>query len=270
MNDFFTDKVVVTFGATGGLGTAVVRSLQAQATHQILAGRREALLQQLVEEIGASATYVCADVTSAEDIHRVYQHGIERYGKIDIVINVSGVDVRGPLVEHMQRDMDSTVSVNLLGAILITQGFLLHTDTKSAGVVVHIGGFADGRLAFPFYSVNAASRAGLRTFVESVNREMRVLKRNVLISYFGPTSADTEAERPFHPIWREMGISIEKPEVIAMRLLQAVASHKQVYTMGFSARLLAQINALSPSLADCIIMNRYSEVLKRRLNPSSG
>ena len=74
------------------------------------------------------------------------------HGRVDVVVNATGYDVRKPLAEHTLDDLRRTLDVNLLGAMLLTQTFLPVIDD---GVIVHLGGFADGRLAFPFYSADA-------------------------------------------------------------------------------------------------------------------
>jgi NADP-dependent 3-hydroxy acid dehydrogenase YdfG len=265
MTNDFAKKVAVVFGATGGLGQAIVKALHTLGTTVIAVGRDKVMLQKMSLDMNG-LNYQIADITQSQDIQAVYVYGLERFGRIDIVINASGFDVRKPLINHTQADIERTLAVNLYGTILITQLFLqLHTDQYDA-VIMHLGGFADGRLAFPFYSVNVASRSAIYAFVESVNREMHVLERRLAIKYFGPTSANTLAEQPFHSIWRQMGMTIAEPETIAQQVVYALFQPQSIYTMGLGARLLTTLNAISPRLANFLIMNRYSKILASHLN----
>ena len=134
---------------------------------------------------------------------------------------------------------------------------------QNTGTIIHLGGFADGRLAFPYYSVDVATRAGLRTFLESINRELS--NTGIRAIYFSPTTADTAAERPYQDLWRDMGVSLVAPETVAQSLLTTLERRQTVYIMGLGSRLLAGLNAVCPQLADRLLLNRYGVILKRYL-----
>ncbi|MEQ8676207.1 MAG: SDR family NAD(P)-dependent oxidoreductase [Aggregatilineales bacterium] len=261
----FTDKVVVIFGATGGLGEAIARALHQHGASLMLVGRKAEQLQLIAAQLGNRNAYVLADITQPQEIDDTVTTTVARFGRIDMVINATGFDVRKPLLAHTESEIQQTININLTGSIHITHAFLPHFIAQNQGIIVHLGGFGDGRLAFPFYSVDVASRAGLHGFIESVNRELRQMKHAVHVKYFGPTTADTEAERPYQPLWQEMGVNIVPPEQIAKALLSAIANNKSVHVMGFGARALTLLNAISPCMADVLILNKYGKLLKKYL-----
>jgi short-subunit dehydrogenase len=233
----------------------------------VLAGRDSEALHQLAAELAVNAPTVLIDITDSDSLRTLREVVHDTFGKVDIVVNATGTDVRKPFEQHTLIDFRRTVDVNLLGAMLLTQTFLPMMRAQNHGVIAHVGGFADGRLAFPYYSANVATRAGLFSFVESLNRELALAGSDVIISYFSPSAADTKAEQPFHPIWREMGLTITPKEAVAAALLQMIAKRKQVYLMGgLSTRLFAGINAVWPRLADLLLLNRYGNILKRFLD----
>ena len=177
---------------------------------------------------------------------------------MDVVVNAAGYDVRKPLADTTPDDFRRTVDVNLLGAMLLTQTFLPVIDD---GVIVHLGGFADGRLAFPFYSADVASRAGLRAFAEPRIASW-LSPAGAVVSFFSPSPADTEAERPFHPLWHPLGTAIVLPDKVAGELVKAVDRRGKLHIMGGSTtRLFAAINAVSPRLADTLLMKRYGATM---------
>ncbi|HEX2620352.1 MAG TPA: SDR family NAD(P)-dependent oxidoreductase, partial [Phototrophicaceae bacterium] len=159
------------------------------------------------------------------------------------------------------QDLHRLLDVNLRGAIQLTQTLLPVFNQLKRGTLVHIGGFADGRLAFPFYTVDVATRAGLRSFIEALNRELN--HPDIVISYFCPAVADTEAERPYHDLWREMGVAIVPSEQVARALLNAIHRKRRVTIMGTATRLFAALNAVAPALADRVLMRHYSTILRR-------
>ena len=255
-----TGKTVLVVGASGGLGAAVAQAFAADGASLALAARRSLPTPGLVTMETVSTHQ--ADLTDPASLLALRDEVLAAHGKVDVVINAAGYDARKPLAEHSLDDFRRTLEVNLLGAMLVTQTFL---PVMADGVILHLGGFADGRLAFPFYSADAASRAGVRAFAESVNRELALRPHpRPVVSFFSPSPADTEAERPFHPLWRQMGTAIVPVEKVAEAVVQAVARRRKVHIMGgWLTRFFAALNAVSPSLADRLLMNGYGEKMAR-------
>ena len=85
---------------------------------------------------------------------------------------------------HSLEDIEQTLLINLSGAILISKIFLPLLANEKGATIVHSGGFADGRLAFPYYSVDVASRAGIFSFIESMNRELKQEQKKGVFNLF--------------------------------------------------------------------------------------
>lgn len=262
----FTEKTIVVIGATGGLGTAIARAFAAEGAALALAGR-----SRLPDADVVGAAIVSrhqADLTDPESLAALRADVLAAHGRVDVVVNATGYDARKPLEDHTTDDFRRTLDVNLLGAMLLTQTFLPVID---GGVIVHLGGFADGRLAFPFYSADVASRAGLRAFAEAANRELALAGRTAVVSFFSPSPADTEAERPFHPLWRALGAAIVSPGKVAGELVKAVDRREKVHIMGgWTTRFFAALNAVSPHLADALVMKRYGTTMARFFGRPEG
>ncbi|MBP7687342.1 MAG: SDR family NAD(P)-dependent oxidoreductase [Thermoflexales bacterium] len=260
---YFQGKIALVMGATGGLGSAVARALTAQGATVIAAGRDRAKLDRLVVEQGAHCAYPI-DLAVPDQIIALREFIAAHYGALDFVINASGADVRKPLDAHTPDEVRRMLDVNLGGVINLTQGVL--SIMRENGVILHVGGFADGRLAFPYYSADVATRAGVAAFVEAINRELALEQRKVIVSYFSPSPTDTEAERSFHPIWREMGVKIEPLANVVAELLTSIQQRERLHIMGgVSTRLFAKLNAAWPQLADRLVMNRYGRILQKHL-----
>jgi len=260
----FQDKVVIIVGATGGLGQAYARTFQREGAKLLLAARNEARLAKAAAELGDEAVTVVADITQADTLTALQETAISQFRRVDVVVNATGMDVRKSFTAHTDSDIERSVAINLLGAVRLTHAFWPLFREQGQGVIVHTGGFADGRLAFPYYSVDVATRAGIMSFAESLNRETN--DPSIVVMFFSPSAADTEAERPYHPIWEEMGSRIEPVEQVAAELIDAVARKKQVYIMGgFIVRFFAKLNAVAPKLADLLAMNGYRKILRRFL-----
>jgi short-subunit dehydrogenase len=259
-------QVVVVIGATGGLGTAIAQAFARRGAQLVLVGRREAALQTSAQALGVEAVWQVADVTAPGALEQVSQVCRDRFGRVDVVVNATGYDVRRAFTDHTVDEVRQLIEVDLIGSIWITRAFLPQMLDQHDGVILHLGGFADGRLAFPYYSVDSAARAGLRGFVDALNREYE--GSGVTLTYFCPAPADTEAERPYHELWRAMGTAIVPPEQVADAVVAAVEQCKRVVVMGTATRLFAWINNLSSTLADGLLMRRYRRLLQNVFAPT--
>jgi NAD(P)-dependent dehydrogenase (short-subunit alcohol dehydrogenase family) len=246
-------------GASGGLGLAVAEVLRERGAEVAAAVRDPARLRLRGRGLGF-ARVVRMDLADPGSIEAA---AAELRGDAlpDIIVNATGVDARKSLAEHTLEEIDRVLDVDLRGPILLTKAFLPAFLARGSGTIMHFGGFADGRLAFPFYSADVAARAGLRSFVESMNRELA--GTGVSLCFFSPAVADTEAERPFMPLWKGLGIRPVAPEAVGRAAAAALAEGERVHIMGgFSTRLFAAINAVWPGLADRLLLDGYGKALR--------
>lgn len=266
MKKDYTGKSVVIIGASGGLGSGFVKAFADKGARILLVGRNEEKLKWIAEKTNRDLTIAIADITKVQSLTNLVGIIKDWSDSIDIIVNASGYDVRKSLDEHSYEEIENTLDINLLGVILVTKMLLPYMNKQAENMIVHIGGFTDGRMAFPYYSVDVSSRAGVFTFIEAVNRELELEGSKTRISFFCPSPADTDAERPFHPLWRKMGIQIVSVESVSEALLRVIEKRKKVSIMGgFATVLFAKLNSIMPTLADKIIMRNYGKMLKEFL-----
>lgn len=250
----FSGKRVAVLGASGGLGSAVVRALQREGAEVVALVRDKARLAAVLPDISLEThTLDLTDFTALEEV-------AAQVGPLDLLICATGQDIRKELAAHTTGELMEEVSVNLIGPILLTRAFL--PTLKEGGALAILGGFADGRLGLPYYSADVASRAGVAAFCESMNRELTLEGRDVRLCFICPAPADTEAERPYGELWRQLGSPPVAPERVANFVLGALLGRRPVAIMGRSSQLIAKVNALSPELADLLGLARAGELLQ--------
>lgn len=269
MNFDIKGKSVVIIGATGGLGSAIAKAFAHKGAKLLLAGRREDKLREIADSIGRAVTTITFDLKSSESILALATFAGAWSQGVDIVVNATGHDVRKTLENHNLEDIENTIETNLKGTILLTQAFSRVMKDERGSTILHIGGFADGRMAFPYYSVDVATRAGVYSFVEAMNRELEVEGKLARLSYFCPSPADTEAERPYHELWQSMGIQIASAEKVAEDLIKHLERQRATGIMGgLSTLVFAKLNSVIPKLADILLMKKYSAMLKNYFYPN--
>ena len=251
----FADSSVAVVGATGGLGAAVVGALVREGASTLAIGRDPVRLEELRAGRHCLSTAL-ADVSSEDSLAAAAAATSE----LDALVIATGTDVRKPLSDHSEADVRSQLDTNLAGAVFTVRAFANHI--REGGTIVILGGFGDGRLALPYYSVDVASRAGVAAFAQAMNREFALEGRDLRVCYACPAPADTAAERPFAELWRKMGTPVVSPERVADFVLTTTLQRKPVAIMGWQNALMTRVNAVSPWLANAFGLDSVSRHLR--------
>lgn len=190
--------VAVVTGASSGIGRATALRLAAEGAAVALVGRRRDRVEELeksITEQGGEALSVIADVTRAEAAAGVVETVIERFGRLDILVNAAGVMLNGDSERAGVDEWDRMVDVNLKGLMYLTKAALPHlldgarTAARKVTDVVNISSVA-GRSAAPTVAIYNATKFGVTAATESWRQEYT--KRNVRFSVVEPGATDTE------------------------------------------------------------------------------
>src|SRR5207253_265304 len=127
------EKICVVTGSTAGIGLEVARQLQCEGAHVVTSGRRED---------GVGDLHVAADLSRAGEPGRLIAETINRFGRVDCLINnVGGTDIR-TLDELTDDDWQSSFEINLMSAIRATQAALPGMRDRKSGVIVNVSSSA--------------------------------------------------------------------------------------------------------------------------------
>ncbi|HCB60142.1 MAG TPA: short-chain dehydrogenase, partial [Arthrobacter bacterium] len=111
-------RVAVVTGAGSGIGRAVARLMLADGYRVALAGRREAQLLETADGHGNALAVPC-DVTAPDDVERLFEATLRRWGRVDVLFNNAGVFGPAASVDEISlADWNATVAVNLTGSML--------------------------------------------------------------------------------------------------------------------------------------------------------
>src|SRR2546426_1569622 len=118
MSNNIEGKVVVITGASSGLGEATARLLSARGATVVLGARRVERLQALADELtrsGGKALVVTTDVTHVEQAKKLVDEAVQKFGRIDVMINNAGLMPQAPLERLNIEDWNRTIDVNIKG-----------------------------------------------------------------------------------------------------------------------------------------------------------
>lgn len=152
-------KVTLVSGASRGIGRAIAQGFANNGASVIITGREEQTLRATAEELGNAVPIVC-DVADMQAIPKLVDQVVERFGRIDVLINVAGVNRRKPAEQVTEDDFDFVVDINLKGAFFLSQSVGKKMIAQQSGSQINVGSLNNFR---PVKGVApyAMSKAGL-------------------------------------------------------------------------------------------------------------
>jgi 3-oxoacyl-[acyl-carrier protein] reductase len=184
-------KAAIVTGASRGIGRAIALRL-ASAGARVVAGARADHAEPVAREIetaGGAAVAVELDVTQTASVAGMAQTALERFGRIDVLVNNAGI-VRDQLLLRMKpEDWDAVISTNLTAAFACCRAVLRPMLKQRSGRIVNIGSVV-GRTGNPGQANYAASKAGLEGFTRSLALE--VASRGITANVVAPGMIETD------------------------------------------------------------------------------
>lgn len=270
-NGFFSGQVVVVTGASMGIGRELALEFARGGATVVLAARSKERLDAVEKEIEAltrappqtRAFVVVTDVSKRDDLSRLVDTTVAKFGRLDVVVNNAGFGVSAPLELLPRAELDRIFAVNVFAPVHLVQFALPHLERGGRGVVVNIGSVI-GRRALPVYGAYCMTKFALAAFSESLRAELS--RRNVHVVHVEPGLTATEfnnnrvliADLPREDRSRHAMSAKEA----ARRTVAAVERRKDRVVLTFTGKLLILANTLAPGLLNRLLA-RYA---KRQLD----
>ncbi|MFC8796682.1 SDR family NAD(P)-dependent oxidoreductase [Promicromonospora sp. NPDC057138] len=198
MNSNLTGTVALVTGASSGIGEATALRLAEEGASVALVARRAGRLDTLaaqIEEAGGTALAVAADITDRAQAEVAVQTAIDRFGRLDVLVNNAGLMLLGPVVGADVDDWERMLAVNVQGLLYMTNAALPHLlkaaddDPRRVADIVNISSIA-GRVAWANYGAYNLTKFGVNGFTESLRQE--VTQRHVRVGVLEPGGVATE------------------------------------------------------------------------------
>ena len=191
--DRLDGAVALVSGASRGVGLATARALAGRGARVVLTARGAERLERSLAELaaeGADVVGVSGDVGRWDDAQRMVATAVERWGRLDVVINNAGVSMRGRFEDLSAAVCAETIQTNLLGSVYLTRAAVPHL-IEAEGHVLFVSSIA-GIMGLPGASTYCASKAALRGLAESLRLELGPRGVHVGVAYIGYTEHDPE------------------------------------------------------------------------------
>jgi 3-oxoacyl-[acyl-carrier protein] reductase len=184
-------RIALVTGASQGIGRACALELAKAGATVALCARNQAKLDEVVAEIeaaGGKAAAFALDVANEESIKAGAKAVLERFGKVEILVNNAGITRDGLMMRMKRADWDDVIGTNLTGAFLLTQALISAMMKNRWGRIVNISSVV-GRAGQAGQVNYAASKAGLLGMTRSMAREFA--SRGITVNAVAPGYIET-------------------------------------------------------------------------------
>lgn len=182
------NKVVAITGASSGIGESIARRLGRSGAKVALGARRVDRIGAIAAEIGENALAVPLDVTKRADVERFVHATVERFGRLDVLVNNAGVMPLSLIRAGKVDEWDRMIDVNLRGTLYGIAAALPLFDEQGAGHFVNITSVADRRVV-PTAAIYSATKFGVRAVSEGLREEVG---KNVRVTVIAPGATESE------------------------------------------------------------------------------
>jgi short-subunit dehydrogenase len=245
--------VVIVTGASSGIGRETALEFARRGARVVLAARREDRLREVaerVERMGGEALVVRCDVARADDIERLVRETLDRFGRVDVLVNNAGFGFSGTIEETTADDMRELWDVNYMSAFLATKAVLPVMRRQRRGHIVNVSSVV-GKLAFPFHGAYSATKFALIAMTEALRGELE--GSGVTATVVLPASTRTE----FFDVQRTHDGHVSAPTgpqqdaaVVARAIVRSVRRPTPEVNMVRSFRIAYGLAAFFPFLRD--------------------
>ncbi len=188
------DKIAIITGARRGMGRSHALALAKEGAKVVVSDISLEDCQKVVDEIknsGGEAIAVKCDVSKKQEIENMVKQTLNKFKKIDILINNAGILQFKPFLELTEEDWDRMLTINLRGYFLCAQACAKEMAKQKSGVIVNISSIAMGQVGVGFSQIThyCAAKGGITAMTEAMALELSPF--NIRVNAIAPGAIDT-------------------------------------------------------------------------------
>lgn len=268
--DYWQNKVVLVTGGSSGLGRVIADAFAGAGAKVAIAGLEADAVQLAAAEMqtaGRDVLGVHADITHQEDVDRLFAQTLERFGRLDVLVNNAGRSMRGKVLDTTPEQFRDLMELNLIALVRCTRAAAPHL-LEQRGHVVNIGSLA-AKSAARWVGAYPATKFAVAAYSQQLRLELGPQGLHVLLVCPGPVQRKDARLYPLKGLEdipesaRAPGAGVQvkgiRPEQLAADILKACERRRPELVIPGKARLLFALAQLWPSLGDWIVRRKTGQ-----------
>ncbi|WP_152396880.1 SDR family NAD(P)-dependent oxidoreductase [Paenibacillus guangzhouensis] len=246
----FQDKVVLITGASSGIGALTAQKLADLGAIPVITARSTERLMAVQSDILGQCHVISMDVTNEQQVNEAVASIMEKYGRIDILINNAGYGVFQSFLDTDTSEFDAMMDVNYMGIVRCTKAVLPHMLAAGQGHIVNIASLA-GKIGTAKSSAYNATKHAVLGLTNALRQEM--VGTNIGVTAINPGPIDTpffEKADPSGAYVNNVKMFLLKPEQVVNTIITAIVKRKAEVNLPFAAAIGIKLYQLFPRLAD--------------------
>lgn len=185
-----SSKVIIIMGASSGIGAATSQRLAKDGAKLVIAARRLDRLEAIKSALPDTTidTYA-ADVTKFDDVKRVIDQTVQKYGRIDVLYNNAGIMPTAPLIEGRRDEWQNMLQINIMGVLNGIAAVLPYMAKAKSGHIITTDSVA-GHVVTPDSAVYSGTKYAVRAIMDGLRMEQA--ENNIKTTIVSPGSTGTE------------------------------------------------------------------------------
>src|SRR4051812_29222164 len=193
-NQTLTEKVAIVTGSSRGIGKSIARTLAKEGAKVLITGTEEERTKQAAAEIseqtGADIDYYAGDLSTEENVTAMVEKTVNRWGKVDILINNAGGGVIRPFLEHTPETLKTTIDRNLWTCLWACYKVLPYMVEQKYGRIINIGADSVRNGLWEHAAYNAA-KGGVHALTTGLAREFA--QYDITVNTVAPPAVESGA-----------------------------------------------------------------------------
>ncbi|MDT2614058.1 SDR family oxidoreductase [Enterococcus dongliensis] len=227
------NKVMIIMGASSGIGEATAKLLASKGVKLVLAARREERIKTLADSLGDQVFYQKADVTDRQQVQKVIDLTIEKFGRIDVMYNNAGIMLQGNLAKLEYASWQKMLDINIMGVLNGIGAVLPIMQKQQSGLIISTDSVA-GHVVYPGSAVYNGTKNAVRAIMEGLRQEelsngirSTIISPGMVSSELFDTVGDPTTEMALRETAGKAGFSLASADV-AQAVLYAIEQPEHV------------------------------------------
>lgn len=259
------NKVVVVTGASSGIGKALAEICLSRGVNVVMVARRMEVMEDNLKGHNndkATCLLIQADVSIEADCQSIINKTIDKFGRIDVLINNAGVSMRG-LFQGLNLDvMHKLMNVNFWGTVYCTH-YAMPYIKKSKGTIVGVSSIA-GYKGLPARTGYSASKFAIRGFLETLRIENLKSDIHIMIACPGFTESNIR-KTAYAQDGTQQGESprneksMMTADEVAREIIRGIEKRKRTVLLTMQGKLVVWISKFFPAFVDKLVYNNFAK-----------